>query len=502
MAAARSAAADEFIRGLPEGYDTDLGPQGVALSGGQRQRIGIARTLLRNPPVLVLDEPTTGLDAAAETKVLDGLRALMDGRTTILITHSTRLAETADRVIDLAGGRVIAAGGGPAADDGLSLRAFLDADSRKSLIARALGDEARLGPVEVGRVVYKPGDTVAVHYRAVVDGHPRDAVATRIAGVDLAERIGRRSYAELARKAESRAAAPASVDPELGALVTWLPFDPKLPALAEERAALEERLGLRFGAEPELVGYKPRARAVLRANGLVLKAYGAERQFAAALTGLRAATDGPLRTGELAGAVPELRLTAQRAVEGRRPESAAEVAEVAGRLLAELQRSGPAAALALSPPERQLAAAERKAVLVATLLPHLRPRVDAVLDRLRRELPAAGAAVPAHGDYHVDQLLVADEVAVVDFDQACLAAPALDLATYAADVVRGRDGDLDAVAAVLDALLSGYGEPPADLGWHLRAAILGRVAHSFHRQLPAWPDRVEAMLGAAEEARA
>jgi Ser/Thr protein kinase RdoA (MazF antagonist) len=229
----------------------------------------------------------------------------------------------------------------------------------------------------------------------------------------------------------------------------------------------------------------------------VLKAYGAERQFAAALTGLRAATDGPLRTGELAGAVPELRLTAQRAVEGRRPESAAEVAEVAGRLLAELQRSGPAA-LALSPPERQLAAAERKAELVATLLPQLRPRVDAVLDRLRRELPAAGAAVPAHGDYHVDQLLVADEIAVVDLDQACLAAPALDLATYAADVVRGRDGDLDAVAAVLDALLSGYGKPPADLGWHLRAAILGRVAHPFHRQLPAWPDRVEAMLYAAE----
>ena len=89
----------DFIRGLPEGYDTDLGPQGVALSGGQRQRIGIARTLLRNPPVLVLDEPTTGLDAVAETAVLDGLKALMDGRTTILITHSQRLADTADRVV-------------------------------------------------------------------------------------------------------------------------------------------------------------------------------------------------------------------------------------------------------------------------------------------------------------------------------------------------------------------------------------------------------------------
>jgi ATP-binding cassette subfamily B protein len=110
-AAARSAAAHEFICGLPMGYDTDLGPQGLALSGGQRQRIGVARTLLRDPPILVLDEPTTGLDAASETAVLDGLQALMRGRTTILITHSPRLARTADRVVEVAGGRVGAAEG-------------------------------------------------------------------------------------------------------------------------------------------------------------------------------------------------------------------------------------------------------------------------------------------------------------------------------------------------------------------------------------------------------
>jgi ABC-type multidrug transport system fused ATPase/permease subunit len=104
VAAARAAAAHEFICGLPMGYDTDLGPQGAGLSGGQRQRIGVARTLLRDPPVLVLDEPTTGLDADSETAVLDGLRALMRGRTTILITHSPRLASTADRIVQLGGG--------------------------------------------------------------------------------------------------------------------------------------------------------------------------------------------------------------------------------------------------------------------------------------------------------------------------------------------------------------------------------------------------------------
>ena len=498
-AAARAAAAHGFISSLPMGYDTDLGPQGVALSGGQRQRIGVARTLLRDPPVLVLDEPTTGLDAESETAVLDGLQALMRGRTTILITHSPRLAGTADRIVELAGGRVAPVRAPRDAE--LPLARLLDPEEMHALIARALGGEERLGAVEIGRVVYKPADTVAVHYRAVVDGEARDAVATRIAGVDLERSIGRRDYAELARKAEPRSVAPARFDPELGALVTWLPFDPRLPALAEERGELERRLRMRFGAEPVLVGYKPRARAVLRANGLVLKAYGAPRQFEAALAGLRAAAAGPLRTGAFAGALPELRLTAQRVVAGRRPGSAAEVAAAAGALVAELQ-GAPIDGLAPAPPERLLASAARKAELAATVLPGLRPRVEALLGRLGRELPSGLPTVPAHGDFHVDQLLVGDDIAVVDFDQMSLAAPAHDIATYAADVVRGREGDLAAVGEVLDRLLDGYGEPPQALEWHLATAILARVAHPFHRQLPGWPDRVDAMLRAAETAHA
>ncbi len=97
--AARLAAAHDFIEALPRGYDTELGPQGVGLSGGQRQRIGIARTLLRNPPVIVLDEPTTALDREAEDQVFEGLDRLMRGRTCLLITHSPRLAETADEIV-------------------------------------------------------------------------------------------------------------------------------------------------------------------------------------------------------------------------------------------------------------------------------------------------------------------------------------------------------------------------------------------------------------------
>lgn len=105
--AARAACAFQFISRLPDGFHTALGPGGLGLSGGQRQRIGIARVLLRDPPILVLDEPTAGLDADSEAMVMLGLSRLAEGRTTILITHSTALARTADRIAVMADGRVV-----------------------------------------------------------------------------------------------------------------------------------------------------------------------------------------------------------------------------------------------------------------------------------------------------------------------------------------------------------------------------------------------------------
>jgi ATP-binding cassette subfamily B protein len=108
--AARAAHAEEFIARLPDGYDTRLGSRGPQLSGGQRQRIAIARALLRDTPVLVLDEPTTGLDATATAAVVPALRALMRGRTTVLISHDLRLGPVADDILVVDRGRLVERG--------------------------------------------------------------------------------------------------------------------------------------------------------------------------------------------------------------------------------------------------------------------------------------------------------------------------------------------------------------------------------------------------------
>jgi ABC-type multidrug transport system fused ATPase/permease subunit len=107
-AAARAAGADGFVRALPDGYGTRLGQRGRTLSGGQRQRLAIARALVRDTPVLVLDEPTTGLDADAKAALLGPLRTLAAGRTTIVISHDPDVLDWADRVVRLADGRVVA----------------------------------------------------------------------------------------------------------------------------------------------------------------------------------------------------------------------------------------------------------------------------------------------------------------------------------------------------------------------------------------------------------
>jgi ATP-binding cassette subfamily B protein len=538
VAAARTAHADDFITALPAGYDTELGTRGVGLSGGQRQRLGIARVLLRDPPILVLDEPTTGLDTMSESAVMDGLYALMRGRTTIIITHSMALARAADRVFVLENGRVVedgspddllnrrgmfrrlAKGSGwssapsrnpPPPDPALpEMSRLLDPDAMRPTLKRSLRCDlvdSALDDLRVARVRYDPQQRVLVHYRMTIGGQEQHAVASAYAHEDLDAKIRDSRFTEMTATVNGRGPGGQAVthDPDVNAIISWVPFDVRLPGLAVPPAELTDRL-LRAGiwipprnSGPAVLRYKPASRAVLRFGDYILKAYAKDRQFAAAVTGLRvSARAAPAYAPRLCGEFSDLRLTVQEVVDGTTPAEAVDAAREAGGFLQTLHGYA-SDELVPSHPTHQLAEANRAARLAAVVVPELTADLQSLTDRLARTLPVDLPLAAAHGDFHVDQLLVnSARLFVVDFDGMCRAPAALDVATYAADVVRGRDEDLDRVHAVLEPLCEGYGSMPEGIGWYLSTAILCRATHPFRAQTPNWPERVGQIVAAAD----
>jgi subfamily B ATP-binding cassette protein MsbA len=123
-AAARNAAAHDFITALPQGYDTIVGDRGGNLSGGERQRVALARAFLRNAPILLLDEPTSALDAESEAKVQDALKRLAKGRTVLVIAHRLATVRDADRILVFDQGKIVEMGkhDGLIAENGLYAR--------------------------------------------------------------------------------------------------------------------------------------------------------------------------------------------------------------------------------------------------------------------------------------------------------------------------------------------------------------------------------------------
>ncbi|MER6028285.1 ABC transporter ATP-binding protein [Streptomyces sp. NPDC001851] len=148
-AAARAAQADRFIAELPEGYDTKVGEQGLTLSGGQRQRIALARALLTDPRLLVLDDATSAVDARVEHEIHEALRHVMEGRTTLLIAHRRSTLNLADRIAVLDGGRLA------------DLGTHEELQQRSALYRRLLTDPDELGGVSPGHAepALPPEDT-------------------------------------------------------------------------------------------------------------------------------------------------------------------------------------------------------------------------------------------------------------------------------------------------------------------------------------------------------
>jgi ATP-binding cassette subfamily B protein len=544
--AAKAAGAHAFIAELPEGYDTPLGPRGLALSGGQRQRIAIARTLLRDPPILVLDEPTNGLDPESEAQVLRGLGVLMRGRTTLVITHSMALARRAERVVAIDSGRVAQSGAPgelmsraglfrelatsqglvserPAApgrrpgldrrpvpdDEALpSMRHLLDEEEMASVFGRQLPPGATRPDVRVRYLRYKPSTNLVVHYDVGAGGRWHHATAMIAARAYLGRRAQKPESRRLAELVDGRSGVPTPLayEARIGALLQWLPLDLSLPALALPPDALRRELeaaGVTIehaDAETELLAYKPRRRAVVRLEDHVLKYYADDGAFSAATAGLGASMRCPLPVPALEAAIPALRLGVQAYLAGHPVPSPAEAAGPAGATLASLHRAGPAGLPAFTAGD-QLQAACASANLVCKVAPELEPRVTALVGELARSTPDTPSTVSAHGDFNARQLLEDHgRLVVTDFDEMCAAAPALDLATYCAYLVRGEAGDLERAESVLESLLEGYGARPPAMDWYLATMILRRAPRPFRYLDEHWPDRMQEMVRAAESA--
>jgi ABC-type multidrug transport system ATPase subunit len=558
--AAKAAGAHGFISQLPGGYDTDLGPRGVGLSGGQRQRIAIARTILRDPAILILDEPTTGLDAESEAEVLDGLSSLMRGRTAVIISHSPQLLDRADRAVAIEDGRIVSeisaerdgdiaevarsllrrtatgdvphprrrpripaapSGGAPLPLDPAlpQLPLLLDPEAMAPFLQRSLGPDAPFSDLRVHHVRYASRKKLVVRYDVGLNGRRYDAVAMIAARPYLARRAEKPKNVALARLVDGRSPTPMPLhyEPELDALIQWYPLDLELPALAEPPARLLSELvaggaSLRdVSGDPVTLGYRPRRRAVLRVGAHVLKIYARQEDFAAATIGLRAAgrLQG-LRTPTLEGDLPTRLVTMQPRLSGSPPSRATSYAREAGELLCALHAAwAPVAApdaaleaaLPAALPAHQLATAESSSRFVASILPALGVRLEALLRQLEATMPSTDRLVPSHGDFSARQLLVTPKhVSVVDWDAMRLAPPALDPATYAAHLVFGGPGDLDEASEVLEKLLEGYGGRPPGLSWYLATAILRHSRYPFRCFDEHWPERIEGMVAASEAA--
>ncbi|WP_234322733.1 ABC transporter ATP-binding protein [Streptomyces sp. NRRL S-350] len=157
VAAARAAQADEFVRALPDGYETRVGEQGLTLSGGQRQRIALARAILTDPRILLLDDATSAVDPQIEAEIHDALRSVMTGRTTLLIAHRRSTLQLADRIAVLERGRL------------------LDIGTHEELEARCPQYRALITDPEAGRTTGQPTESRAESPAGTVAGTPADA---------------------------------------------------------------------------------------------------------------------------------------------------------------------------------------------------------------------------------------------------------------------------------------------------------------------------------------
>jgi hypothetical protein len=347
--------------------------------------------------------------------------------------------------------------------------------------------------VRVGYLEYHPGASLVVQVSAVVDGHPRSAVVRTGDAVTPAVRGSGRWL------------------PELAGVVHWLPSDPSLPLVASTARELYALLphSLRATRQPagpdtpaRVLAYVPGRRATLALEPYVLKTYASSAAFETARAAMALLGDGrELPTPRQVTALPACRATVQHHVTGTPaglPQAVA-LAEPAGELVRRLHRSERRASVRRDP-VAQLRDAREAVDVLGAVLPDQRERAGDLLARLAGAAPTDLPLVLSHGDFTIDQLLVTGDggLVVTDVDNACQAPAALDLASFAANLVSGRDGDDERAYAVLSALVASHGAPPG-LAWHFAVALLRRCDRPFRRWKKRWPQKSLNILTMAEE---
>jgi ABC-type transport system involved in Fe-S cluster assembly fused permease/ATPase subunit len=545
--AARSANAHDFIEALPDGYDTVLGERGSTLSGGQRQRIAIARAFVRRAPILVLDEPTTGLDADSTRLVVEALRSLVRGTTTIVISHDEALLRCADRVLEINDGHITSGDPHcavtprdesvdldrtpttspqvvqrPPSDPVAPYRSLTDAaveqlhglgaalDDRRAWAearawARRVAGDARVEAVRVGTVACRPDGGATLRYRVELSG---SRVQTLLVDVPP----------------DGRAA-----------VMRPFPADPRLPTLYKAvhrsvaRGVLAEAVpgaaGIRR-CDVEVVHHPRSGPCVLRyalapppkrhpvVFGKVYPDAGAERAAAA----LRLLRDGlPPHTVAVPAPlaiVPALRMVLTEAIPGRPmlpdllvatltdapPPTAADgwtvrsALAAAGEATAAVHLCAPGSGMPVRDLAREQAAVEAELAQVAKVWPGAAGALRLGLATARQASADPGTVVLAHGDLTPGQLLFSVIGAgIVDADTLCRAEPALDLGRFLAylHVLGVRHAGTAAwpllatlTAVFLDAYAAAAPEAvPLDRVSAYRALTLARIGASACRQL-------------------
>jgi glycosyltransferase involved in cell wall biosynthesis len=395
----------------------------------------------------------------------------------------------------------------PPADPTLpALHGLLDTDAAAPVLKRSLHPGADITDLRLIYAQFKRGRRLIAGYEATIEGNRHDAVAICDTKADLAEQARLPEHVARARlAADDSVRAPLRFEPDLDAIVQWLPFDLALPALTLSPARLAGMLvndRLEVPDPPvhaERLDYVPLRRAVVRLGAHVLKSYGKDRRLAEAVLGLRTVQGlSSAATAPLEAVWPDLRVTVQGALGGSLPDSPLRAAGAAGQILRELQ-SLPTAGMPLRPTADELEAHVVALRIVRDIVPALEPRAGSVLRRLAASAPDDPRPVVAHGDFDDGQMMLGPGgVGVFDFDAICATHPAMDLARFAAVIVRRDPSGLDRAYESLAQLLEAYGDPPPDLDWYLAAQILCQVGSPFRKGWADWPEKVEGIIEAAE----